>query len=137
MMSDLVGRPVPTMLSSAWVADRFVARDVDAMHLPVGSVLLDSASGFAVIAASRQPQHFVVTSDTDFRGAVIDPIGHHIQYTLISDRPLQIDEVGRAWTEKFTSQPPVPWVSLATRFNELPGSVHQWSLWKVDLAYKA
>lgn len=136
MMSDLVGRPVPTMLSSAWVADRLVARDVDAMHLPVGSVLLDSASGFAVIAASRQPQHFVVTSDTDFHGAVTDPIGHHIQYMLISDRPRQIDEVGRVWTEKFTSQPPVPWVSLATRFNELPGSVHQWSLWKVDLAYK-
>jgi len=136
MVLSAVGRPVRSDLSGTWLGDREVAASLDRMHLPHSSVLLDSAAGFAVITASHDPKQLVVTSDTDFSGALIDPVGHRISYLLVCDRPVQIDQVAKMYAGRLGGPKGVPWATLATRFSELPGSAHQWSLWKVDLSYK-
>ncbi|MET7401085.1 hypothetical protein ABZS66_47155 [Dactylosporangium sp. NPDC005572] len=61
-----------------------VAHDLDAMGLPDGAVITDSAYAFAVIMASRNPRQFVITSDRDFAPKLADPRGSQVRYLLIS-----------------------------------------------------
>jgi hypothetical protein len=61
-----------------------VARDLDAMALPEGSVLTDAAYAFSVILASGKPTQFVISSDRDFVAALADPAGHRVRYVLVS-----------------------------------------------------
>jgi hypothetical protein len=61
-----------------------VARDLDAMSLPEGSVVTDSAYAFAIIVASRNPRQFVITSDRDFAATLADLRRSHVRYLLIS-----------------------------------------------------
>ncbi|WP_238008496.1 hypothetical protein KZZ52_32175 [Dactylosporangium sp. AC04546] len=61
-----------------------VARDLDAMGLPDGAVITDSAYAFAVIMASRNPRQFVITSDRDFASKLADPRASQVRYLLIS-----------------------------------------------------
>lgn len=61
-----------------------VARDLDAMALPDGSVVTDSAYAFAIIVASRNPRQFVITSDRDFTATLAAPRSNHVRYLLIS-----------------------------------------------------
>ena len=61
-----------------------VAADVDAMGLPAGAVIADSAYAFAIILASEHPEQFVVTSDRDFPAALEDPTGHGARFLLVS-----------------------------------------------------
>ncbi|WP_432993166.1 phospholipid carrier-dependent glycosyltransferase [Dactylosporangium sp. CA-233914] len=61
-----------------------VARDLDAMALPEGSVITDSAYAFAVIVASRNPRQFVITSDRDFPATLTNLGASHVRYLLIS-----------------------------------------------------
>ncbi len=118
--------------NGVWDSDRSIAATLDRMHLPAGSILLDSGPGFAVLAATRRPLQFVITSDRDFAGAVLDPVGHHIRYLLVNDGGDVYDAVRHAWPELGTS-PSAPWARLDRRFpRPLPGS-HQWSLWRVDV----
>ena len=118
--------------NGVWDSDRSIAATLDRMHLPAGSVLLDSGPGFAVLAATRRRLQFVITSDRDFAGAVLDPVGHHIRYLLVNDGGDVYDAVRHAWPELGTS-PSAPWARLDRRFpRPLPGS-HQWSLWRVDV----
>ena len=61
-----------------------VAADLDAMGLPDGAVVTDSAYAFAIIIASDHPEQFVINSDRDFREALEDPAGHGARYLLVS-----------------------------------------------------
>jgi hypothetical protein len=61
-----------------------IATELDAMALPQGSVITDSAYAFPIILASRHPRQFVITSDRDFPAALHDPSGHQVRYLLIS-----------------------------------------------------
>lgn len=63
-------------------AERRIADYLDRLHLPEGSVLLDTVEGFAVVTASENPKQFVITSDTDFAKILDDPAGHGVQYIL-------------------------------------------------------
>jgi hypothetical protein len=61
-----------------------VAADLDALGLPDGAVLTDSAYAFAIILASRHPRQFVITPDRDFPAVLADPRGHHVRFLLVS-----------------------------------------------------
>jgi hypothetical protein len=60
-----------------------VSRDLDARHLPSGSVMVDSFTGFAIVLQSDNPRQFVITNDRDFRLALTDPAGSGVQYLLV------------------------------------------------------
>ena len=66
-----------------FAAARAIAQFLDAEHLPAGSVLVDSSTGFPVIVASANPRQFVITNDRDFRLALTDPSGMAVQYLLV------------------------------------------------------
>jgi hypothetical protein len=67
--------------------ERDLARWLDDQQLPDGSVLVDTAPGFAVVLASRHPSQFVVTSDEDFEASVADPAVYRIHYLLVQPTP--------------------------------------------------
>jgi hypothetical protein len=127
---------VPSAVIGMWRSDRAVAAYLDRMHLTPGAVLVDSGPGFAVIAASAHPQQFVITSDTDFIGAARDPVGHHVQYLLVSEQSRQTDQVARTWGSKLGDSKALPWATQVRPFVDLTGSRNNWSLWKVDLSYR-
>jgi hypothetical protein len=110
--------------------DVAVARFVDGMHLPSGAVLLDSSSGFAILAATQRPRTFVITSDTDFRAAVADPPGHGIRYLLVDENPRFPDAIRRTWPDLGGRSGPT-WARLSRSFGPLPVADHYWRLWRV------
>ncbi len=62
--------------------ERQIAAYLDAKKLPLRSVLVDVASGYAIVMASRRPEAFVITSDRQFRAA-LDGVGdNQVQYIL-------------------------------------------------------
>ena len=62
--------------------ERAIAAYLDRLKLPDGSVLVDTSSGFAVVAASRRPKQFVITSDSDFVLDLNDPGRYGVRYLL-------------------------------------------------------
>jgi hypothetical protein len=73
---------VPTP-NDSFTEERQVARYIDGMHLPDGSVLVDTFMGFAVVLNSTHPDQFVITSDRDFQSALADPAGTGLRYILV------------------------------------------------------
>jgi len=68
-------------------ATRHLASDIDAMHLPDGSILVDSfiqCAEFAMLEM-KQPKVLVVTSDRDFQPALQDPPDFHVTYLMTND----------------------------------------------------
>lgn len=62
--------------------ERAIARYLDDMDLPDGSVITDSVFGFAIIAPSKRPKVFVVPSDPDFVRILGDPAAYGVKYLL-------------------------------------------------------
>lgn len=80
--------PEGSRLRRRFDTERQVAAFLDAQRLPDGSVLVDAASGFGVLIASRRPAQFVATPDLDFPSAVAGldsprvPAGPPVRYVL-------------------------------------------------------
>ncbi len=133
---SLVGQPNPLgSVNSAFEIDRQVAAYLDAQRLPVGSVAVDSGPGFAVLAATENPEQFVITSDQDFEGAVRDPVGHDLQYLLVTPGDTQYDRVAAVWPELVRGGDLPFWAERADVVFELPDDApvaHQWTLWRVE-----
>jgi hypothetical protein len=119
--------------NGAFDTDRTVAAFLDAKQLPAGKVAIDSGSGFAVILASDNPRQFVITSDSDFHGAVIDPVGHHVQYLLLNTGISQYDETAAKWPDLAAGSPTSSWARREVVFGSKgqPGA-HVWTLWRVE-----
>ena len=66
----------------AFSTERELAQYLDSLHLPEGSVLTDTAYGFAVVARSSNPAQFIIPSDRDFTNSLNDPAGAGVQYLL-------------------------------------------------------
>jgi hypothetical protein len=130
-----LGQPEPIVGSSngAFDVDRKIAAFLDAKRLPPGSVVVDSGSGFALIAASANPRQFVITSDLDFQGAVIDPVGHGVRYMLLNRSNSQFDAVAATWPDLASDQPTAFWARRDVVFpsGAQPGA-HEWTLWRVE-----
>jgi len=127
--------PAPGAANGNFDVDRDVGAYLDAQRLPVGSVVLDSGPGFAVLAATANPRQFVITSDLDFTGATSDPVGHHIRFLLVSGGQAPYDAVGATWPTLVHGGPLPFWAKRAVVFPKtgLPGS-HDWTLWAVQPA---
>ncbi|HST82357.1 MAG TPA: hypothetical protein VLL08_11540 [Kineosporiaceae bacterium] len=75
-------RPVAIQLHRRFQNEHQIAAYLDAKQLPSQSILVDVASGFAIVMASRRPESFVITTDRQFRAA-LDGIGdNQVQYIL-------------------------------------------------------
>lgn len=69
-----------------FVTGRRIATDLDAMDLPLGSVLLDDLLGLALPLNSRNPLQFVTRSDPDFPAVLSDPAASGVLYILVPRR---------------------------------------------------
>ncbi|WP_278315165.1 glycosyltransferase family 39 protein [Lolliginicoccus levis] len=63
--------------------ERRIATFLDSQVLPAGSVIVDSVYGFAITAASENPEQFVIPSDGDFVTILDDPAGNSVRYLLV------------------------------------------------------
>ncbi len=126
--------PVDGSENGLFDVDREIAANLDARRLPPGSVVVDSGSGFAVLAATANMRQFVITSDQDFAGAVIDPVGHHVRYLLLNTGKSQFDAIAAAWPDLTQGRPgKATWAHLDTVFpSQGQSGAHNWTLWRVD-----
>ncbi|MGV0850647.1 hypothetical protein [Mycolicibacterium phlei] len=68
--------------------DRQIARYLDDMNLPDGSVLMDTFVGWGIWLASDHPRQLVITSDYDFRSALNRPWDVGVRYIIVSNPAL-------------------------------------------------
>lgn len=76
-----------------------VARNLDAMQLPPGAVLMDDFLGSSIMLNSANPRQFVITSDRDFPEDVANPQGSGCTYILVP-QPVgfgNLDALNRAY----------------------------------------
>jgi hypothetical protein len=111
--------------------DMAVAHFIDGLHLPAGAVLLDSGSGFAVLAATQRPRMFVIPPDTDFQAAVTDPAARHILYLLVEENPAFPDIIRQTWPDLGERSGPA-WARLSRSFASASPLDHDWRLWRVE-----
>jgi hypothetical protein len=112
--------------------DREVARYVDALHAPRGSVLLDDFIGFAIVLGSQHPDQFVITSDRDFQAALADPAASGIQYVLVPppDAPLsRLDAINRAYPTMYQSGAGI--AQLVQLFQDVSDYGYDWRLYRI------
>jgi len=69
-------------LAATFSTERDIARYLDRIDLPDGSILADPVYAFAIIVASRHPKRFVVPSDPDFVAMLNDPTANRVRYML-------------------------------------------------------
>lgn len=69
-------------IAATFSTERELARHLDGLQLPEGSVIVDTMYGFAVVVASQRPKTFVVPSDPDFVALLNDPSANNIRYLL-------------------------------------------------------
>lgn len=62
--------------------ERRLAQYIDGLHLPDGSVIVDTSSAFAVVLASNHPKQFVIPSDRDFNRILDQPFTSGVRYAL-------------------------------------------------------
>lgn len=66
--------------------ERGIARFIDSLHLPDGSVLTDSGKAYGVLMATKDLHAFTITSDLDFERALADPPRFGIRYLLVPEK---------------------------------------------------
>jgi hypothetical protein len=112
-----------------WDNDRLVARTIDAMRLPHGSVLMDATDGFAIALASRAPEAFIITPDRDFRPALADPELWGVRYLLVAPTPNHVIE--RTYPHMYDTG---AGISHLVRSFPAHNGGYAWRLYRVDKA---
>lgn len=69
-------------IAATFSTGRKLADYIDALHLPPGSVVMDTVYGFAVLVASDQPDRYVIPSDRDFVRVLNRPAERKVTYIL-------------------------------------------------------
>lgn len=129
-VDTVLGHPVTDPgATGMWAGDRALAARLDALGLPPGSVLADTGSAFAVVAASENPRQFLITSDAGFAAALADPPGHGIRYVLRNERG-GVDAVRTTWPGFGTPAGP-GWATLAATEPGAGRWSYSWTLWAV------
>ncbi|WP_109332920.1 ArnT family glycosyltransferase [Rhodococcus oxybenzonivorans] len=75
-------RATERRILASFTTERELARYLDALALPEGSVLMDTVYGFAVYTATERPRTFVIPSDQDFTSVLNRPAEHGVQFLL-------------------------------------------------------
>ncbi|MGC0365740.1 hypothetical protein ABH922_003724 [Rhodococcus sp. 27YEA15] len=86
-----------------FAAERRIAKYLDNLDLPPGSVLLDTVESYAVVTASDNPRQFVVPSDGDFVRILNDPTTFAVEYILAvpNDGRGESDAINRRYPTMF------------------------------------
>jgi hypothetical protein len=125
-------RMIERRIAATFSTEREVARYLDNLNLPEGSVITDTVYGFAVVAASRRPKTFVVPSDPDFTRLLNDPVAHGIKYLLT------VPASGRGLSDALNQRYPTLYETgsdIATLELEIPNdgdSQPDWRLYRVN-----
>ncbi|MGB3482386.1 MAG: ABC transporter [Mycobacterium sp.] len=69
-------------IANTFATERTIAKYLDELNLPDGSVITDTVYGFAVLAAADRPRMYVIPSDPDFTTRLNDPVGSDVKYML-------------------------------------------------------
>lgn len=118
--------------STAYYDTHQIARYLDSLDLPNGSVLIDTFVGWSIWLASTRPHQFVITSDYDFMSALNNPRGYHIQYIMVST-PARFNSQDAAVNLRY----PTLWdngagfATLVQTFTQ-EGGEPTWKLYKVN-----
>jgi hypothetical protein len=86
LLQIALGRTSPQVEQAQWTVEQQVARHVDSLPLPEGSVVLDTTAGFPIVLFSHQPRQFIIPSDQDF-DAVFQQLSGFRGYVLVSANP--------------------------------------------------
>jgi hypothetical protein len=120
--------------SGAVTTGTSVSRYLDDRHLPTGSVLIDSFTGFAIVLESDNPRQFLITNDRDFRLALTDPAGSDVQYLLVPSPGdpaalTSLDALNRTYPALFKSG-----AGIATLVREFDGGAGapSWRLYRLN-----
>ncbi len=62
--------------------ERAIAQWIDD-HFTTETILTDSSNAFTILVNSRNAKRFLITSDYDFRPALLDPLKYKVDYILI------------------------------------------------------
>jgi len=123
-------RPDERQTLRQFTAERGIARYLDQLDLPPGSVLVDVLDGFPLVLASRNPAQFVIPSDRDFGLVLGDPAGHGVRY-LLAVPPTgrgAVDAVNRRFPGIYDSGANIASVELQA---DQDGSNTGWRLYKL------
>jgi hypothetical protein len=100
----LSGAPHPVLgQMNIYGNEQAIARYLDGLKLPDGSVLTDDALSFPIVLASSRPRQFVITSDRDFYDAVAHPTSAGIRYILVSADEGSLDVISAVYPSLYDS----------------------------------
>lgn len=125
--NEPVGQYTPS--GQFWVG-REAARYLDALSLGNGQVLVDGAMGFPIILESEHPTQFIITSDRDFRQALLDPVSFGVKYLLVPEDVgyQSLDAVNRAYPGIYEHGAAV----ASTLVAEFDAGGNNWRLYQVS-----
>ncbi|MEV6275163.1 glycosyltransferase family 39 protein [Nocardia sp. NPDC051832] len=118
-------------IAATFSTGRKLADHLDSLHLPPGSVLMDTVYGFAVVVASDRPDQFVVPSDRDFVRVLNRPAERGVKYILA------VPTIGRGASDAINRRYPTMFengAQIATLELEIPSvgaSGVGWRLYRV------
>lgn len=119
-------------IAASFGTERRIARYLEGLNLPESSVITDTVYGFAVTAASSQPETFVVPSDSDFVALLNDPENNGVEYLLA------VPPTGRGISDALNVRYPTLYetgADIATLELEIPNdgdSQPTWRLYRVN-----
>ena len=119
-------------IAANFSTEREIARYLDDLDLPEGSVITDTVYGFAVVVASRKPKTFVLPSDSDFVKLLNDPSAFGIKYLLT------VPNTGRGVSDALNLRYPTLYetgAEVATLELEIPNdgdNQPDWRLYRVN-----
>lgn len=108
--------------------ERRLANYLDSLHLPRGSILMDTVFGFAVVVASHQPDQFVTPSDRDFVDLLNRPAAYSVRYLLA------VPNTGRGRTDALNRRYPTLYdtgADIATLALEIPNDGADQPCWRL------
>jgi hypothetical protein len=121
-------------IAATFSTERKIAKYLDDLDLPEGSVVADTVYGFAVAVASRNPKTFVLPSDNDFVEILNDPAAFGVQYLLA------VPNTGRGVSDALNLRYPTLYdtgADVATLELEIPNDGDgqpDWRLYRVNEA---
>ena len=113
-----------------FAGEQKVAKYLDSMNLPRGTVLMDVFSAFPIALWSEHPEQFVITTDHDFKQVLADPPTFGVRYLLVPSIQGNgvMDAINRAYPDLATTEG--GFANLVHTFPAV-GTSSTWSLYEV------
>ena len=115
-------------IAATFSTERQIARYLDSLGLPEGSVITDTVYGFAILSASARPRTFIVPSDPDFVRILNNPSDNHIRYLLA------VPKAGRGVSDALNQRYPTLYDTgggIATLELEVPNNGANQPVWRI------